>query len=84
MATFEGPVILKLAHSVLWRVGGYLCLCSNACVIDIWTLRWDREDDVVADGSCEGPGAGQGASGPAPLTGDWPAVRKTGEEEAVV
>ena len=65
-------------------VGGHLRLRSNACVINIWMLRWDREVDVVADGLCEGPGAGQGASGPAPSTGDWPAARNTGEEEAVV
>ena len=83
MATFQVSVILKVAQLVLWPVGGHLCLRSNDCVMDIWTLRWDREVDVVADGACKGPGARRKASAPASWTGDWPA-RNTGEEEAVV
>ena len=29
-------------------------LCSNACVINIWTLRWDREVNVHAKVQVQG------------------------------
>ena len=64
-------------------VAGYLRFRSKAWGIDICTLRWDTEVDVLADGACESPDTGREASGPASWTGDWSAGN-IGEEEAVV